>query len=71
MGLVTACSADTVQTEVVAAEVSGATVEEVAAALDVSHSTAKRRIAKARERLEILAKSSPDLERALAGGGGD
>jgi len=46
------------------------TVGEIASSLEVSHATAKRRIVKARQRLEALARTSPALAHAFAQAGG-
>ncbi len=45
------------------------TVDEIAATLGVSHATAKRRISKARQRLEALSRTSPALAHAFAHAG--
>ena len=49
--------------------INGATVDDIAASIGVSHATAKRRIAKARQRLEALSRTSPELAHAFARAG--
>lgn len=51
--------------------VEGASLNEVAEACGISHSSAKRRVAKAKQRLEVEARRRPALQRALAQGGAD